>query len=92
MPTECAWCVLVRIPNWSEPRKDSILWRQNSNYCIIAIFNWAEDKVTSSPQKMEMEANCLGHESPKVAILSTQNNHFEKCSFETIYSVPIECA
>ena len=62
------------------------------NRNIIAIFNWAEDKVTSSPHKMEMEANCLGHESPKVLILSTQNDHFEKCSFETIYSVPTECA
>ena len=41
---------------------------------------------------MEMEANCLGHESLKVAILSAQNDNFEKCSFETMYSVGTECA
>ena len=35
-------------------------------------------------RRQNQEANYLGHESPKVAILSTQNDHFEKCSFETI--------
>ena len=65
------------IQNWSDPIK----LLHNRNYCIIASCNWAEDKVTSSPQKMEMEANCLGHESLKVAILSTQNHHVDIMQF-----------
>ena len=61
--------------------KDGILSRKNSNYYIIAILDWAEDKVTSSPQKMEMEVHCLGHESLKTAILSRHNDHFDVMQF-----------
>ena len=34
-------------------------------------------RSTKSPHKMQIEAHCLGHESPKTAVLSSQNDHFD---------------